>query len=462
MMFGCRKIVCLWAGLASLFSCGRLVLSDTPVDESSVRRWVVRLDADRRADRQQAEDELLKLGPAALPWLPQPESVGSRATAEALRRVRTKLERQLAETSVEASRIEFRGDVSLGDFLKRLSKETGNVVTFDEIPARLLAQPPGALPPRPTFWDAIESVARLHDLTWSYSAESSQLRLLPRNAGQPTASPRAALAATQAKAFRISVLSVQQRAVVGKASEPLLRVELEVSAEPRLRPLFLKCAAADIAVTAKSADGARTLALPSFTPDARIELTFGQGHRELAVPLDVRRLPGDWTTLHVTGQLHVETAAAEESLEFPAGAESVGVTRRRGGVTVKILRWEASEAADGNNNLDVSVLITYDTGGPAFESHRSWMLFNVVGLVRAGMLPPEHSSARPDSQHAWLLKPTHTASDVQPDGSIAVTYRFEKLPVPPREYHFRYVAPTLILDVPLTFELRDVPLRNGR
>jgi hypothetical protein len=182
----------------------------------------------------------------------------------------------------------------------------------------------------------------------------------------------------------------------------------------------------------------------------------------LAVPLDVRRPPGEWTSLTVVGRLHVETAAAEESLEFPAGAESVGVSRRRGGVTVKMLRWEPTDAADANHSLDVSVLITYDTGGPAFESHRSWMLFNVVGLVRAGMLPSEKLLGRSGGEDARLLKPTHTTSDAQPDGSIAVTYRFENLPLPASEYRFRYVAPTRILDVPLDFELRDVPLRNGR
>ena len=85
------------------------------IDESDVRRWVVRLDADRKADRQRAEEELLKLGPPALKWLPEPESLGSRATAEAIRRVRAKLERQKAEASVHATRLTAADSRSVGD-----------------------------------------------------------------------------------------------------------------------------------------------------------------------------------------------------------------------------------------------------------------------------------------------------------------------------------------------------------
>jgi hypothetical protein len=200
---------------------------------------------------------------------------------------------------------------------------------------------------------------------------------------------------------------------------------------------------------------------PRFSPDAKLELTFGQGRRQLSVPLDFRRPEGDWSSLSVVGKLHIETAAGEELLEFPAGIESRGVSRRRGGVTVKVLRWESINDSNANS-LEVTALVTYDTGGPAFESHRSWMLFNVAGLVRAGIMPAEKPPDKVAMNDVNLLKPTHTESDVQPDGSIAVTYRFEKLPLPPNEYRFRYVAPTLILDVPLEFELRGVPLRSGR
>lgn len=432
--------------------------AEEPVDESSVRRWVVRLDADRKADRQRAEDELLRVGPAALKWLPEPESFGSRATAEAIRRVRAKLERRQAEESVEATWLSVAASPSLGELQQRLTKETGNMVVSDDLSKELLSKSI-ELPERSTFWDVIESAAKQQDLSWEFVGSPARLRLSPLAATAD--SPRKVLAVTKSKAFRVALKSIRERMVVGENSGPLMRLEIDVMSEPRLRPLFLKCSVADVSVSGKLSNMKDEQRWSAYSPDAKLELTFGQGRRQMSVPLDFRKPDGEWSSLSVSGKLHVETAAGEEALEFPAGAEAQGVSRRRGGVTVKVLRWETIGAAQ-DKGLEVTVLVTYDTGGPAFESHRSWMLFNVAGLVRAGMMPTDKSASRAALPDVNLLKPTNTESDVQPDGSIAVTYRFEKLPVPASEYRFRYVAPTLILDVPLEFEFRDVPLRNVR
>lgn len=439
------------------------LLADAVVDESDVRRWVARLDADRKADRDKAKEELLKLGPSALKWLPEPESLGSRATIEAVKKIRATLERQKAEESVNAARLAVGGMSSIGETLQRLAKESGNVIVTDDLSKELLSKP-AELPDRPTFWDVIEATSKQHDLNWSFTGSPARLRLFPMIAESNDDSPRSALAATQSKAFRVALKSIRERTVVGQGSGPLLRLELDVMSEPRLRPLFLKCSVADFVVSGQRTskkDEPAVAAWQPYSPDAKLELTFGQGHRQMSVPLDFRRPEGDWSSLSVVGKLHVETAAGEEPLEFPAGKEAQGVSRRRGGVTVKVLRWE-SVAGAKDSSLEVTALVTYDTGGPAFESHRSWMLFNVAGLVRAGMMPAEKPVSGSAMSDVNLLKPTHIDSDVQPDGSIGVTYRFEKLPLPASEYRFRYVAPTLILDVPLEFELRNVPLRTGR
>ena len=433
--------------------------ADETVDESAVRRWVVRLDGDRKAERDEAKKELLKLGPAALKWLPEPESLGRGATVEAIRYVRAKLERQKAEESVDATRLTGAGSPSVGETLLRLTKETGNVVVIDDLPKELLSKPI-ELSERPTFWDVIEATSKQHELSWSFVGSPARLRLFPMTATANDESPRAVLAATRSKAFRVALKSIRERTVVGENSGPLVRLELDMMSEPRLRPLFLKCSVAEIAVSGTRKPTKEKQLWQAYSPDAKLELTFGQGHRQMSVPLDFRRPEGEWSSLSVSGKLHIETAAGEEPLQFPPGAEARNVSRRRGGVTVKVLRWESGGAKD--NGLEVTALVTYDTGGPAFESHRSWMLFNVAGLVRAGMMPTEKPVSVSAMGDVSLLKPTNIDSDVQPDGSIAVTYRFEKLPLPASEYRFRYVAPTLILDVPLEFELRDVPLRSGR
>ncbi|HLQ44882.1 MAG TPA: hypothetical protein VK137_09155, partial [Planctomycetaceae bacterium] len=109
------------------------------VDESAVRRCIVRLDADRKSDRRDAEEKLLRLGPAALQWLPEPGVLGSRSAAEAVRRVRAKLERQKAESAVEATRVTIGGTQTVAELLPRLAHDTGNLVVAEELPKDWMA-----------------------------------------------------------------------------------------------------------------------------------------------------------------------------------------------------------------------------------------------------------------------------------------------------------------------------------
>ena len=89
--------------------------------------------------------------------------------------------------------------------------------------------------------------------------------------------------------------------------------------------------------------------------------------------------------------------------------------------------------------------MTYDTGGPAFESHRSWILHNEVYLEDpAGKRVPLNGGSETTQQG---------------DGSLGIEYRFVDLPDPLPEYTFVYVAPTLIVDVPIEFEIQSVPVK---
>lgn len=433
------------------------VLAEDVVDEAAVRRCVARLDADRKADRLRAEEDLLKLGPPAMKWLPEPGTLGSRSAAEAVRRVRVKLERLKAESAVEASRLTIGGMRTVAEIVPRLSQDTNNLVIAEELPQNLFAGLVN-LPERPNFWQAVDAMTQQQPTTWRCEGTPARLRLMPIDPKRDQSdSPVDVLATTTSKAFRVALRSARSRDVVGDSTAQLMRLNFDITAEPRLRPLFLKCAAADVRVNSqrdvKPIDSAKPEAWPPFSADSKIELTFGQGRRQLAFPIDYRLPAGtNWKSLSVVGQLSLETAAGEEPIDFPTGADSRGVARRRGGVTVKIIDWETDPNAN-DRTLTIRATVTYDAGGLAFESHRSWMLYNVAGLTQ----PRAKPAANDD-----LLKPTHAQSDLQPDGSIEVTYRFERLPSPASEYGLRYVAPTLILDVPVEFELRDVQLPVAR
>ncbi|MGH7202381.1 MAG: hypothetical protein ACREJB_17380, partial [Planctomycetaceae bacterium] len=91
----------------------------------------------------------------------------------------------------------------------------------------------------------------------------------------------------------------------------------------------------------------------------------------------------------------------------------------------------------------VRLAVSYDAGGPAFESHRTWIYHNEAYLEDAGgeSVPP--------------AGPLRTS--LEGDGAVAVEYEFRPLPSPLDQYRLVYVAPTLIVETPIAFRLSAKP-----
>jgi hypothetical protein len=143
------------------------------------------------------------------------------------------------------------------------------------------------------------------------------------------------------------------------------------------------------------------------------------------------------------------TAADSAAVRFvdiskPADGKYLGIERRRGGVTVSLQRVHRERKLDGTNELRIAITVAYDSGGPAFESHRTWILHNEVFLEEGEKRLPLNGGYE---------------TTLQADGAVGMEYRFVDLPDPLPEYGFVYMAPTLIVDVPVRFALESVPVR---
>ncbi|HVW03142.1 MAG TPA: hypothetical protein VHB77_22465, partial [Planctomycetaceae bacterium] len=219
-----------------------------------------------------------------------------------------------------------------------------------------------------------------------------------------------------------------------------------VASEPRMRPLFLKYAAADI--KAQATDG-RELA-PS-NRDAQYDVPLGEGGRFLRGSVDFV-VPADepYPQINLRGKLLMQTAAGSEHIRFTNLPRAEGVARRRGGVTVTLQRvaYKQSEEPTSRDaaeqDVSLQVAVVYDTGGPAFESHRTWIFHNEVWLEDAEgkQLPPNGGYT----------------TELQGDGIVSVTYRFRNVPGRLGDYSFVYVAPTLIIDAPVEFNFTGLPV----
>lgn len=413
---------------------------DEPSEELAqrVETLVGQLSAETLQDRVQAQKALLELGPKVLPLLPAPEVLADASARDAVERLRARLEHRKARESVQPGRVTLKGDFPLTDLLERIAAQTGNRIDASELPPPTGRETVEVDYRRETFWTVIDELARRLELR--FVTEGRSLQLLPRSEHSAGAEERVAYAG----AFRVAVRAVERRKLFGDERHDLLRVGFSLSAEPRLRPLFLAYSAKDI--TAETAAGR---ALAPLNPEADYELPLGAGGRHLRAHADFK-LPASVQagTIRLSGRLKVHAAAGAERFVFHDPAGTREVARRRGGVTVRLQKAEFRESSSGKHEASVHVTVGYDAGGPAFESHRRWIFHNEASLQT-------EDDRRIDVNGGYR-------TSLEADGGVAVVYRFRQLQRKPDGYRFVYVAPTLLIDVPVEFEFAKLSVTDSR
>lgn len=410
-----------------------------PSLKQQVEQLVHDLDADTLAQRRTAEQRLKVLGPAVLPFFPPPELI-SASTRETLNKVRYELERRLARESVGPSRVALQGTNTLDHWLRKLTEQTRNRLDTAELPTALGQRALTLDLKESSFWSALDEICRMASLEVQLGPRGT---LVLKPVPQPQAGPIGS-----SGAFRAKVSSIQHTAGLG--DEDLLRLRLQLLAEPRLRPLFVRFAMRDMRAGESSAP------LPPLSPEAQTELLMSESRLAADPRLDFRLSKNDRRT-HVDfqGRFHVTVAAGSEEIRFPnlrelAAEKVLNIARRRGGVTVKLRKIELQRQPDALLTARLDLLITWDAFGPAFESHRSWLLNNRVFL----------ESARADDKGVKSVRELNGGLEttVQGNGAVGVIYTFRDLPVPLPEETFVYVAPTLIIDVPVDVEIKQISI----
>ncbi|MGH3452510.1 MAG: hypothetical protein ACRDQW_17775 [Haloechinothrix sp.] len=429
------SITAVVSGAAS--GADRLAESQSADLKPTVERLIRELDADRLAVRVQAERDLIALGPGVLAHLPAPDRTPNASVREAIRRIRVALERRKARDSVLPARVTLRSELPLEEAIERIVAQTGNRLDVSGLPARLRETPFEVDYRSRSFWSALDDLARQAKFRYRYDASADVLRLLPR----AETGAAGELAVDRSGPYRLSVVSAGLRPLFGDDAHRLLRVRLRFFAEPRLRPLFLKFAADD--VTARAPAGRR---LEPFTPKANRELPFGEGGREIELDANFK-VPRSlaFETIAFRGTMAIQTAAGSERIEFARlDEEGEGTAQRRGGVTVTLQKARFVKSDEGSRRARIRIAVSYDTGGPAFESHRTWIFHNKAFL---------------ETKAGRRIEPTGPfTTTLQADGAVAVEYTFADLKGTAGDFRFVYVAPTLLIEVPVEFELEDVPV----
>ena len=203
--------------------------------------------------------------------------------------------------------------------------------------------------------------------------------------------------------------------------------------------MFLSMSAADL----KARDD-QDRPLHAWNPDAKYEIPVREGAHEVAVVWDFGLTDsGEFSEFSIRGRVHCQIAAAVERIIFDQTSQARGTIRRRGGVSVRLRDVAFNAVGDGELDSEIGVAVTYDNGGPAFESHRTWIFHNSVYL---------------ETKSGTRTNFTEFETTQQSDGAVAVDYRWRKIPAPAGQYVFVYEAPTLIIDVPVEINIEKIPI----
>jgi hypothetical protein len=423
--------------LGSLLLLGGLVLGQaeakTPWDALAVevRKLIRQLDAPKLEQRDAAEAELVKLGPNVLDLLPKDVDPSQAEVAQRVARIRQKLERSVAESAVQASRVTLHGKMPLSKILAAIEQQTGNkIVDVRRGAVANLPDPEVQVDFEKTpFWQALDQVLDQVGLTVYPYGESKTVQVVKQPGEEGLRSKRACYQGP----FRFEAVSIVAERDLRNRTGGTLKLEVEVTWEPRVEPVSFSLKMADV----KAVDD-RGKPVPVETKEAVPEIPVEAGPigKKIILPLspparDVKQIA------RLSGRLNAIIPGKMETFRFKDLAQAKNVERRAAGVTVVL-----EEVVKNNKVWEVLTLLRFDNAGESLASHRTWVYNNPAYLEGPDGKPVERASLETTKQ---------TENEVGMGYLFVIEGGLEG-------YTFVYKTPAMVFSTPVEYELRDIPL----
>jgi hypothetical protein len=397
-----------------------------------VSRLVRQLDDDDLGRREEAEEQLVGLGPAVLEHLP---ATGPRMTAEVetrLARVRNRLERDAAAAAAEASTVTLRGEMPLSEALALLGQQTGNrLVDYRDRFGQTKSDPPVRCDfERQPYWAVLDQLLDEAGLRlYSYSGTPHTLAFVNRDPGHLPAQGRVSYGGL----FRFEAVRMEASRDLRDPDSSRLRLTLEIAWEPRVQPIALTQPIR--AVTAIDPQGGRIM-----VDDQQARLEVPAQTTVAAVELDIPFRPPPRTVAQIAslrGTMDVMLPGREAEFRFDDLPGARNVERRNAGVTVVL------QAVRPNATVqDVRILVRFDQASGALESHRGWIYGNQAYLVDAEGKREDHAGFE---------------TTAQLPNAVGLSYKFV-IDRDLKDYAFVYKTAAAIIRVPVDYQLRGIDL----
>jgi hypothetical protein len=427
-----RRWAVVLAGLLTALplSIGAAEPEGKPELEATVRSLLRALDAPELARREEAEKKLIEIGVDILPLLPEGTDRQTAEFRQRLERIRNRVTRARDEAFVEGTTVTLRGTYRLSKALEEIEKQTGNsFVDYREQFGEELGDPDLELNFQQTpFWKGVDELLDRAGMNVYGFADQQAVAIV---AGQPNDVARTGRAAYRG-AFRIEPTKLFAERDLRQPNRHTLDLTLEVAWEPRLKPIALL-------QPLKELDAVDDLGQPvkPQVEEAQLETPTHPGTiaSEVLLPLVPPRDSAK-AIARLSGKMVALLPGGVETFRFGDLEQARRVEQRHGGAVVTL------EQTRRNNAVwEVRVAVRFDEPGPALESHRSWIFNNVVYLESA-----EGQRHEPDAYETTR----------QSETEVGIAYLFDVPGLAGQT--FVYETPTVLLEVPIEYELKNLPL----
>lgn len=397
------------------------------IEDSEVQRLVTALDAEARIDREQAEKELLSLGPEVLKWLPPLDDPNlSAEQRQRLRRLVPSLWEAKLKGDVAGSEVELSQPLPFGDAIEKLGQQSGNDLA-DMRPelGHEVTNPQVQLGAgKQRFWRALDEILEQSGTSLYFHSQDRKLGIL----GRPVRWGPIAYAG----ALRLEATRIVLERYLSETGEPASCIlQIEGAIEPRLRPLLL-----EIDTTQCTARDDRGESLGFLGPERfPIMIDPDSFQFPLSIRMDVPSREAK-AIAEISGEIIVSLPTSLETIELPALAASERTT--------PALRVRIGTVADDEGIWTVPIEVSQLLSAPASESYLDAGMQNELYLL-------DKEGDRVEANGGMNVIPSD-------DGVWRAEYLFVDLPGSPEDYRVVLKAPAGISKVPVPFQLKDIPL----
>ncbi len=376
------------------------------------------------ADRNKVEQKLKSLGPAALPYLPPPDSDMPAELKVRLQRIIGDLERQSAESIWKASRFKLQGERTIGEWFGEITRQTGNKLSAEDLPEGKLELAFEST----DFWPGLDRLLDKWQLDVDiYGGEPGTLTIVGRSPKRRSRAKRAVYTGP----IRVEPTRVVTSRDVRTTGPPTARLELELAWEPRLAPIAVRFPLLEF-FTVDDKGKLYECISPDATPTFPVRP--GMSAVTLAVPFpapprDVKR----WSRVGGVCQLLVPG----EQTTFQFADLTKPATKRQAGVQVSF------EGARENGDVwEVRLKLEYDEAFTGLDSHRGWVQDNPIYLTTT-------NGKREEPLGLQLTSQTRN--------SMGFAFLFD-LSQELNKYQLHYATPAKILRREVNFDMSEIDL----